>query len=132
MPLNKYTTRIFHRRLYATEMESIRFLKSGDNQNQGTVVAYILYDCRRSQITKQGETLDGDMVSDHYTVWHIPRIELDRVGIPYINPTDQIEQVEGVEAGTMWVNESTNMIDVKLFANHVCVACRMLNDNNLQ
>ena len=119
MPLNKNNTRHFHKCLYGTILEKVTVLKRNDNQQQGTVQSFVLYSCRRSMIFKTGETLQGDMNSDHRTIWHIPRTEMDRVGINYFNPADRI--VDG--QNRHWQPESTTMITVKLFENHVCVDC---------
>lgn len=123
MPLRRNNTRRFSRKTYAGITEKVRILKRNDNQQQGTVTTYILFRCRRSQIAKTGETIQGDMVSDHTTVWHIPRTELERVGINYLNPLDRIEQLQGREAGWWWQPEATTVIDVKLFGNEIDLAC---------
>ena len=60
MPLNRTNQRFFHRFLYAGQLESVRLLKRGDDQRQGEITAYTLHECRRSQIHKAGQTLDGD------------------------------------------------------------------------
>lgn len=122
MPLiTKWTTRNFHRTLYggAGYLESVSLLKRDDDQQQGTVAAHTLYECRRSSITKTGEPIQHDMAEEHRTVWHIPRTELDRVGVNYIGVLDRIVQLEGVEAGSVWQPESDTLIEIKLFANHV-------------
>ena len=126
MPLNRTNQRFFHRFLYAGQLESVRLLKRGDDQRQGEITAYTLHECRRSQIHKAGQTLDGDMNVEHTTTWHIPRTELDRVGVNYLNPLDAIEQLDGEEKGNIWQPESDTGIDVKLFAVHVCVDCKLL------
>ena len=126
MPLRRNNTRGFHRLLYAGQLETVRLLKRGDNQQQGTVTAFILYECRRSKMQKSGQTLDGAMNVGSRTIWHIPRTELERVGVNYINPLDRIEQLDEPEKGYVWEPESPETIDVKLFANHVCIDCKML------
>lgn len=126
MPLNRGNTRDFHRTLYAGMLETVRLLKRGDNQQQGTVVTHVLYECRRSRISRRGQTLEGPWDVTHTTVWHIPRAELERVGVNYLNPLDRIEQLDPPEDGYVWQPESDNDIDVKLFANHVCVACKLV------
>lgn len=119
MPLNVRNTRTFHRCLYAGILESVTLLKRNDNQQQGTVTSYALFQCRRSMIFKMGETLQGDMNSDHRATWHVPRIELDRIGISYLNPLDRIVD----NKGRYWQPESNMLITIKLFENHVCVDC---------
>lgn len=123
MPLRRNNTRRFTRKTYAGITEKIRIHKRGDNQQQGTVTPYVLYRCRRSLITKTGETIQGDMVSDHETDWHIPRTELERVGINYLNPLDRIEQLQGREKGQWWQPEATTKITVKMFANEIDLHC---------
>jgi hypothetical protein len=119
MPLRRGNTRTFHRTLFGGILETITLMKRGDDQQQGTVVSYVLFQCRRGLITKTGETLAGDMVSSHRTIWHIPRIELDRIGISYLNPLDQIVDSQG----RTWQPESTTEIVDKLFENHLDVQC---------
>ncbi|SRR5260370_1143965 len=117
MVLNKRTTRAFHRRLYASEMETITLLKRNDDQLAGTVVAYVLFDCRRGQITKMGEPIQGEMSVDHRATWHIPRIELDRVGVNYINALDRIVDNQG----RYWQPEADQLVLVKLFENRLTI-----------
>lgn len=117
--MNRFNTRTFHRHLFAGMLETIRLLKRGDDQLQGVVTAFVLFECWRGQIFKTGQTIQRDMVSDHATRWHIPRTELDRVGIAYLNPLDLI--VDG--KGRYWQPESTTFITIKLFENHVDVDC---------
>lgn len=122
MPLNRKTTRTFHTKLYATELESIWLQKRGDDQLEGRVVTYQLFQCRRSRISKLGEPILGDMSSADRTVWHIPRIELDRVGVNYIDPLDIIID----QNGRKWQAESDTGIEEKLFSNHYCILCKRL------
>ena len=119
MPLNKRNTKTFHRVLYSTEMESVTLLKREDDQREGVVTSLILYQCRWSRIFKQGEPYQGDMFSDHTRVLHIPRVELDRVGVPYINAIDRFID----EQGRWWQPESTTLIRIQLFENQLCIAC---------
>ena len=122
MPLNRYNTTVFHRVLYSSELESCTLLKRSDDQQQGTVRAVVLWDIRWSMIHKSGETYRHEQQSNHYRSLHIPRIELDRVGVQYINPLDRFVDQEG----RTWQPESGETITIKLFQNHVCVACQML------
>lgn len=80
-------------------------------------------------IFKTGETILGDMLADHRCVWHIPRTELDRVGIAYLNPLDRIEQLKGgVEHGWTWQVESdTQGYTLKIFGNHYCAYCKKVD-----
>jgi len=75
--------------------------------------------CRRSLITKTGEPIQNGMLSEHRTVWHIPRIVLDQVGVRYLNPADRIVDKEG----RYWQPESTTVITEKLFSLHIDLEC---------
>ncbi len=124
--MRRDNTREFHRRLYAGMLEALDILKRNDDQQQGTVRRIRIFECRRSVITKTGEMLAGDMQSDHRCTWHIPRIELDRVGINHLNPADRLVQVEGPETGSVWQPEAPTLITLKMFGNHVCLDCLMV------
>lgn len=132
MVLRKATTRTFQRQLYSAELKTVTILKRDDDQREGVVRACKVFDCRRRQIHKTGEALQGDMSSSHRTEWCIPRIELDRVGIHYINSLDRI--VESTDDGGMpinpprvWQPEASTMIDIKLFENQLKIACLLAN-----
>lgn len=119
-----FGTNNFEGRFYGDFCEKIRLHHREDDQRQGTVTTFILFDCRRSMIHKTGETIQGDMSSDHTCEWHIPRDELRRHGIRHINATDEIEQLEGSEAGRRWQPESDTQITEKLTGNHYCLTCK--------
>lgn len=123
MPLRRNNTRTFHKNLFAGQMETILLFKRNDDLKQGTVTTYKIFNCRRSQITKTEETLQGDMIADHRCTWHIPRSELDRVGIQYLSPLDRIKQIIEEEKDRWWQPESTTIITVKLFGNHIDLEC---------
>lgn len=127
MPLNRRTTRTFHRRLYATELESVTLLKRKDDQKQGTVTSHKLFQCRWSRTIKTGEPLAGEMLSSHAAQLHIPRIELDRIKVHYINPIDRFID----RKGRTWQPESTTTITEKLFSNHVCVDLLLIGGEQL-
>jgi hypothetical protein len=121
MPLNEKNTRTFHRTLYGGTgmLQTVTLLKRDDDQRQGNVTAYKLFQVRWSRIFKTGEPILGDMSSSHTRTVHLPRIELDRVGVAHINALDRFVDREGVT----WQPESTTNITVKLFQNHICVVC---------
>ncbi len=121
--IRKSTSRTFHRRLYGTILQMITLLKRGDDQQEGTVTKYLLYECRQSMITKTGEPIAGDMLSNHRCSFHIPRLILDNAGIWYINPADQIIDYEGAT----WQPESTTQLTNKLITDHVCVDALMVS-----
>jgi hypothetical protein len=118
MPLNKANCRRFHRFLYCGQLISIVLNKRGDDQNQGQTTSFVLNYVRRSQMVKSGQTLQKEMSSNHRCSFHIPREELDRVGVAYLNALDQYVD----DLGT-WQAESNEPITVKLFSDHVCVEC---------
>ena len=127
MPLRRNNQRSFTRKLFAGQLEKIRFHKRKDDLKQGTVTAYILYGVRRSMVTKTGEPIQGDMVAEHTCVWHIPRRELDRVGIHYINSADYIQQLQDPEKDWWWQPESDTNIEVKLFGLELDLFCKRVD-----
>lgn len=127
MGLRAATVRTFHRTLYAGILESVTLLKRHDDQAQGTVDTHRLFQCRWSMIFKQGQTLGGEMLASHTRVLHIPRIELDRIGVHYINPTDRFIDKDG----RTWQPESPTQIIEKLFEQHVCVQCKLVDGRDL-
>lgn len=124
MPLNAANTRVFHRTLYAGQLQTITLLKRNDDQQEGTVTSYLLFDCRRSSISKTGEPIQAGMTSEHRTTWQIPRIELDRQGITHIMPADRFVDMDSPDGFLRyWQPESTTEIRDKLFQNQVFVDC---------
>lgn len=123
--INKWNQRVFHRRLYGGQLKTVTFLKRGIDQRQGQVTKFIMYQCRRSSMHKTKEPIQNDMTADHRTVWHIPRSEMDRLGISDINATDRIIEVSNNSPlqTRWWQPESTTTIDIKLFENCIDVAC---------
>jgi hypothetical protein len=119
MPLNKRNTRGFHRTLYAGMLESFTLLKRDDNQRQNVVTKYVIHQIRPSRIHKTGQTIQGDMSSDHRRTLHVPKVEMDRLGINHFNPLDRFIDKED----RWWQPESGTMITEQLFENHVCVHC---------
>lgn len=125
MPMSRDNQRYYYRIYGGTgALERIKVYKREDDQTQGTVTAHVLYNCRRSMNVKTGETIQGEMAADHTTTWHIPRTELERVGINYINSLDRIEQLDGREKGRRWQPESDTSITEKLWALEVHVDCK--------
>lgn len=123
MPIDKYNQRDLHQHLYngIGMLQRIRLLKRGPDQQQGTVTAYILYNCRRSAITRQGQTLDGKLSSKSRVTWHIPQEQLDRIGVKYLTALDRIEDIE-YGTGT-WQPEASDRVVEKLLATHNDVFC---------
>ena len=126
MPIGPLTTRTFHRTLYAGMLQTVRLLKRDNDQQQGTITAYNLFECRQSMSFADGQTIQADMLSNHRCVWHIPAIALNAIGFTYINMLDIIDNtVGGVGIGVpgFWQPESGTELIRKLFSNHYCVSC---------
>lgn len=123
MGLNRHTTRTFHRCLYAGILITVRLLKRGDDQQQGTVTAYTMFEVRQSRIVKRGEGIIGDETSDRTCSFLVPRTELQRLGIPYISAADRFVDPRG----RYWQPESPDVIDDKLFENYISVPCRSIH-----
>lgn len=119
MPLNRSNTKTFHRKLFAGILERVVLLKRGDDQQEGTVRALILYQCRQSMIHRTSEPIQGDMVVEHTSVWHIPHVELRRVGVSWLSSLDRIVD----KFNRYWQPEATTMIDEKMFSNHIDLNC---------
>ncbi len=129
MPLNRNNTRVFQRTLYAGQMLTVQLLKRNDDQQEGTVTAFTVFDCRHGPMYRTGEPIQGDEGSDHRTTWHIPVIELRRVGVAYLNPADRIVDTEdGFKR--YWQPESTTIIQLKLWGNFVDVDCLRIDPTN--
>jgi hypothetical protein len=119
-----FGTKNFEGITFAGFLEKIKLHHRDDDLRQGVVRTFVLFECRRSQIRKTGETIQGDMSSNHTTTWHIPRRELERHGITHINAGDEIEQLEGPEKGRRWQPESDTLITEKLLGNHLDLDCK--------
>ena len=126
MPLlTRQSTRDTQRRIYGGTgaLETITMLVRGDDLNQGTVRAVKVFNCRHSVVSKTGEPIQGEMSSAHETVWHLPKVELDRAGVNHINAATRIVQ----KNGDTWQPESTTLIVTKLFGNEIDVNCLRLD-----
>ena len=119
MPLRRNNTTTFHRKLYAGELETVILLKRENDQRQGIVKKHTLFDCRWGMIFRSGEPIQGDLDIGASRALHIPRIEMDRIGVWYFNALDRFIDAEN----RWWEPEARNRITHKLFQNHVCVDC---------
>ena len=134
MPLSRENTKNFQRKLFVGWLETIRFLKRNDDQQQGTVRAVTVFNARRSIMIKTGQSIQHEMSSQHSCTWHIPKSELLRVGIQYINNLDRIEQLgsgDPNEKGFFWEPESTTIIIVKLGGNEIDIECLRVDPPDL-
>ncbi len=107
-------------------METVTLLKRNDDQQEGTVTAYVLFNCRRSPIEKDKEPLLQDMNAGSRTVWHIPYVELSRVGVGYLNALDRIVDTAS-GSPRYWMMEVGSEIRHKLFLNWYTVTMVMVN-----
>ena len=119
--------RTFHRTLYGPGiLETVTLLKRGNDQKQGTVTSYTLYDCRWSMIHKTGNTIQVNMLVWDKRTLHIPIIEMERIGVTFFNPLDRFVDAEG----RYWQPEATTELTVKLLQQHWCVDCLPVNPPN--
>lgn len=125
MAITRRNHRGFHRSLYAGVLQPVTLLKRDDNQAQGTVRAVRLFEARRRQISKTGQTIGADFNSDQRTTWVFALSELLRNGVEYITQLDRI--VDGIEGGT-WMPESRTNIQVKLQGLIISVECLRTDD----
>lgn len=123
MPLNARNSKNFHRCLRAgTNLQSIKYYKRGENQQQGTVTVYTLYACWREEtVSRAGETLINSVVQVEIRgTWMIPKAELDRVGINFVNVTDKIHDTK---EDKWWTPYSNDRITEMLMGNYAALDC---------
>lgn len=106
-------------------LQRVTLLKRDDDQRQGTVTAYTLFQCCRSRITRTGEPIAGDETVDTRCTWHIPACELRRVGVNHLNATDRI--VDEVNGTGTWQPEATTNITEKMFQQYLDLECLKTN-----
>lgn len=75
-------------------------------------------------IYKTGEPVQFDMTSNHRCVWHVPRVEMKRVGIHHLNGLDRI--YDPVER-RWWQPEGPTNITEKLFRNMYRIDCERID-----
>lgn len=112
---------VFYRNLYHTWHEtSVTLLKRNNDQQQGTVVSYLLFNIRRRQISHTGEPIQGSMGAGDFVEWMFPMIELQRVGLNNINALDRIVDNDG----QTWQPEAPDTIRFRLGKNYISVSTR--------
>jgi len=139
MPLNSHNSKTFHRCLYAGILKNCTLLKRGDDQREGTVTAYVLFQCRRTAISQRGQPIQGSMAVGHRTDWILPRCEIERIGIPvYFNNLDRIVEDHSdfnvalpPESWRYWQPESTTDFDYLLFQNYITLTCLRIDPPKL-
>lgn len=115
MPLRKSNTRYFYRTLFAGETERITLLKRDPDMRASVVTSYLIFNSHWGPITKTGESHGSDVLAHHKRVVFIPRAEITRVGISYINPLDRLVDIQG----RFWQPEGTTVIIAKLWENYL-------------
>jgi len=129
MPLRKNNTRRFSKVLWAGIAEKVVLFKRKDGQKQGTITAYTIFGCLWGpSITKDGQTLGGEMETNHKRTLYIPQYQLTKVGVPYITAGDYFEDKEG----RRWTPLAPETLDANLFENFWIVDCEMLIGRQLQ
>lgn len=129
MPLSPKNSRTFHRCLYGgQQLETITLYHRNDDQQEGTVRAVKLFQCRRSSTQKLGEPLQNEMASHHFCIWHLPAVELLRVGIQHINVLDTIQD----KHNRWWRPESNSRLTFDLWGNYVHIECLRCDPPNNQ
>lgn len=125
MVINNINQRHVNRRMYTGTgaLVSVTLLKRGDDQREGVVTSYTLHECRHSALHKSHQPIQGDWAVGSRCVWHIPMVELERVGVPYINVLDRIVD----QVGRYWQPESNQEITFKLIETHYCVECTRID-----
>ena len=132
MPIDIYNTRYFHRRLYSGTgmLKTVTLLHRNEDQQEGVVTSYTLFEVRRGLIYKTDEPILHDMSASYRTTFHIPRVSLDCAGVAYINALDRIVELSDPRSvDRIWQVESTTMETGKLFENHLCVEVLLIQGN---
>lgn len=122
MPMNPNNTKDFYYKFMGDLLETVTLYKRGDDQLQGQVTQLKLFRCRWSKIQKSGQTVDGDVLNEHFRMLHIPRTQLDRVRVLYLNPLDTFVDKEG----RWWRPEAPDIITVKMFENQIDLATQRI------
>lgn len=115
------------RNLYSGQLEKVTLFAREPNMKASVTHPVILYDCRWSRIVKAGQQLDDEQTSDMNRMLHIPRAELQRVGVNYINPIYQFMDQEG----RYWQAESDTPIVSQLWENVIDVNCHRIDPTGL-
>lgn len=109
-----------HLTLYGPNiLEPVTIYIRGDDQAEGTLTKYTIYNARRAVATKRGQAIFGEMSSDYHTTWHFSRYDLNLNGIKYINVLTMIVD----SSNRWWQPESPDGITQKVDGGHVCVEC---------
>jgi hypothetical protein len=121
MPLNRQNTKTFHINLYKGWSDTVTIKKRANDQNMGQIRTLTAFNVREKKIHHEGEPLRGTAAAGDRTVWQVPRIEMDRLGITEFNALDQII---GPDGQTWQVEANDGEITIQLGKNVVNVSCR--------
>lgn len=121
MPLNRDNTRTFHVTLYAGWTDTITIQKRSNDQNMGQIRTLVAYDCREKKIDHSGEPLKGTAAAGDRTIWQIPRIEMDRLGITEFNALDRII---GPDGQTWQIEANDGEVKIQLGKNFCNLSTR--------
>lgn len=122
--LRRKNSRNAHRWVTGGRQESVQLLKRDDDQRQGTVTRHVLFQCRwKARMSKTGELIYKDVLVQNDRVLYVPIVELNRVGVAYINPADRFIDIQG----RYWQPESDTKIEIKLLETHLEINCVRIN-----
>jgi len=126
MVIRRENQKTFHRTLFGPGItQTLTLLKRGDNFGASVVTAYRLFDCWKGTIRKYGEVVggaydDADQQVSHMVTWHVPVIELKRIGIDRLNPLDRLVEES---PRRYWQPEATTILVYNLLENFFDVEC---------
>lgn len=120
MPLNPRNTGHFHLPLFGDIAETVTLHKRGDDQMEGVVVTHRLFRCWwEAEESKSGHPVQGDMAVTHRRTLNVPKSELKRVGVNYLNVLDRFADKQG----RVWQPETNQTFNFQLAGNYVQVEC---------
>lgn len=119
MVLRRANSQSFHKILYGGQTETCTLLKRNNDQQEGTVTAFVLFEVRRGSETKSGEPIQNDMPVTHTCTWLVPNVQLRRLGINYINVLDRIVD----KYNQWWQPEAGQDIILSQFDNYSIISC---------
>ena len=134
MPLNARNTRQRHRCIWGGRQETVTLLARGNNVwepggvNDAVVVRSVtLFRCLWGPIDKSGSILDNERAAYMDRRLTIPRSEMDRVGVPYINAAFFFVD----KFGRFWTATASPPIHAALFENYISMTCHRIDPPNL-
>jgi hypothetical protein len=119
--MNRQNQRYFYRKLYAGWLDTITIQKRANDQNMGQVTTLTAFECREKKIHHSGEPLRGTAAAGDRTVWQIPRVEMDRLGITEFNALDRII---GPDGQTWQIEANDGEVTIQLGKDYCNLSCR--------